>query len=144
MKQEGDEVRKAEPLVEIITDKATFELESPASGVLRRIAAPSKSVVPAGYIIGLIGKREEALPEVDAANRKLIEKFRRAAKAGAASGGQGGPVPRDARGERVRATPAARRLARERGADLNEVAKKLGGRAITEDDVRRFITGGGQ
>ena len=43
--------------------------------------------------------------------------------------------------ERVRATPAARRLARERGVQLADVSAAGGGRLVSEDDVRAFSSG---
>ena len=71
LKAEGDVVKSKEPLVELITDKAAFELESPASGVLRKILAREKSVLPAQYVIALIG--DGALPDVSEYNRRLVE-----------------------------------------------------------------------
>ena len=53
LKREGERVEAGEPLVEIITDKAKFDYESPASGILRKIVATEKSTVPVGYVIAL-------------------------------------------------------------------------------------------
>lgn len=48
LKREGDTVRKGEPLVELSTDKVSYELDSPAEGVLRRILASESVDVPVG------------------------------------------------------------------------------------------------
>ncbi len=72
----GDNVRAGEPLVEIITSKATFDVESPADGVLRKVLAPEKSNVPVGYILAIVGESGEELPDVSAENKRLLAEFR--------------------------------------------------------------------
>lgn len=137
MKAEGDPVRKGEPIMELITDKAVFELESPASGTLRRILAPVKSVLPVGYIVALVGSASEPLPDVAEENQRLMEERKAAAgKAGRAAAAQ---QTRGiaAVGERTRATPAARRLAREKGVALDSVTPTAG--VVTRQDVERFL-----
>jgi len=134
LKKEGDTVRKTEPIVELTTDKAAFELESPCSGVLRRILAGKKSTVPVGYVIALIGGQDDALPDVAEANQRLLNKHRQAAKAR--------PAPaRRAAGPRavVRATPAARRLAKECRADLAAVQTEVNAEIVTEEMVRTYL-----
>jgi len=130
--------------VEIITDKVTFELPSPGSGILRAIIAPEKSVVPVGYIIGLVGDVTDPLPDVSAENRALLERRRQAVEEHAAA-----PVQISSRetsvGERirdrgkVRATPAARRLAREHQVDLTELAASIGFGLVQEEHVLRWL-----
>ena len=48
LKKEGDVVSKGEPVVELETDKVTYELDSPTDGVLLRIIAPEETDVPVG------------------------------------------------------------------------------------------------
>jgi pyruvate/2-oxoglutarate dehydrogenase complex dihydrolipoamide acyltransferase (E2) component len=59
-KKEGDTVEKGEPLLEVMTDKVNMEVESPASGVLRKIVAPEEAVVPVKELIAIIGTADEA------------------------------------------------------------------------------------
>src|SRR5712691_10265785 len=60
LKSEGDPVLKGEPLLEIETDKATVELEPPASGLLDRIIAPAADDdIPVGQVIAVIMTSEE-------------------------------------------------------------------------------------
>ena len=137
-RKEGDSIAKGEPLVEITTDKTAVEVPAPRSGVLRRILAPAKSTVPVGYIIALLGPAEEALPDVEAENRKLSDAFQRAPRSAhkertGATGDAGTPAR-----DRVRATPSARRLARELGVDLAAVAAAGGDGIVSEDAVRVF------
>jgi len=148
LKREGDPVSKDEPLVELLTDKADFELPAPADGVLRKIVAQEKSAVPVGYIIAIIGLPDEALPDVEPENRRLVEAARDGLKKSPAKpavyargtdqparqAAPGGPAPR------VPATPAARRLAREKGIELAEVARWLGKDVVlSESDVRAYL-----
>lgn len=140
LKAEGDAVRRGEPIVELITDKAVFEFESPAAGLLRRIVAPEKSVLPVQSVIALIGDADAPLPDVSEDNRRLVERHR----AGAAPT----PEPPAAAAETapddgaVRATPAARRLAREHGLDLAAVKAATGAARITEETIRGYLAGG--
>ncbi len=145
LKREGDYVNEGEPLVEIITEKVTFEMESPSSGILRRIVAPEKSVVPVGYVIALLGSKDEPLPDVDEENERLLKRWQREQLS------VGGATPATSRvqslhagipsegARRVRATPAARRLAREHGINIEDVANALGVEIVSEADVRRYI-----
>ena len=137
LKAEGDPVAVGESVVEIITDKVTFEWEAEQDGMLRRIAAPEKSVVPVGYCIGIIAGPDEPLPDVDAMNAALQQKERRITVAAT-----GLVVRKEGFGKitRVRAVPAARRIAREAGVDLAQVAQVLTeDRRITVEDVQAFI-----
>jgi pyruvate dehydrogenase E2 component (dihydrolipoamide acetyltransferase) len=114
LKSPGDKVRKGEPLVEIETDKATTEIEAPASGVLGDVTARAGDVVPVGQTIALIFASEEA-GSVAPGPRP--------------AGGTDVPAPAVA----VRASPLARKIAQEHGVDLAQV-KPAGGK-IEKADV---------
>lgn len=138
LKKEGEAVRRGEPLVEVATSKAAFQIEAPKAGTLRAVLAAVKSSIPVGYVVALIGDPAEALPDVAAANRALMDaqalKGARAASTPAAK-------PAAAAGGPLRATPAARRLARERGIDLAEVQAKTGAEVITESVLVKYMEG---
>ena len=153
LKSEGDSIAIGDGLCELITEKTTFDLPAEAAGVLRRITAPEKSIVPVGYIIGLIGEIEDELPDVAAANTAMLER----PKTGEGDAPSAMPtlsVPAlsvrlvaaptqstlgaPGAGSRVRATPAARRAAREKGIDLEKVAAANPGKVLSEDDVAKF------
>ncbi|HVQ74113.1 MAG TPA: dihydrolipoamide acetyltransferase family protein [Candidatus Binatia bacterium] len=124
LKAPGDSVHKGEPLLEIETDKVTVEIEAPASGILREVTAHEGDVVPVGQTIALIAAAGET---VSAAPRAPAPppSFPGVAPAAAA------PAP--ARAEPVKASPLARRIARDQGIDLAQV-KAAGGR-IQKADV---------
>ena len=145
---EGDFVEADEPICEMINEKAEFEMWPTAPGVVRGIYAAENSTVPVGYIIAAVGAEGEEVPDVAAENDALIA---RARAEQTAVGSAGGGALTGAAGERavgtssrVRATPAARRLAREKGVDLADLKAELGiERAITAEDVERRLAGGG-
>lgn len=141
IKKEGDRVAKGEALVEMTTDKAAFEMESPAAGLILKILAPEKSVLPTGYVIAFIGAAGETLPDVSAANARLLEgrAVKKKPAAPAAAAPAAAPLPVSDPGA-LRATPAARRLAKEKGIDLVRVKAENQAEVVTEEMVRRFIS----
>jgi len=131
-KKEGDRVKKGEPLLEITTDKVCIEVESPRSGVVRKILARTKSVLPVGYIVALIGDPDDVLPDVSKKNFALIEKHRDRISR------KGKPVrkrKKTGKGKIVRATPAARRLAKKLNIDLDKLQKKTKAEIITRSMI---------
>lgn len=137
LKAEGDQVAVGESVVEIITDKVTFEWEAEQAGVLRQIVATEKSVVPVGYVIGVVADPDEELPEVAAMNAQLAGERRELALTAPRE-----VVRKEGFGKikKVRAVPAARRIARERGVDLAKVAATLSqDRPVTVEDVEDYL-----
>jgi len=135
LKDDGAEVRAGEPIVVIMSKKITYEVESPASGVLRPVARP-KEVRAIGQVIGFVTAPGEAIPEVEMEApppAKAVEPTQPAAAAEPALPGAAGPKARE--GDAVPSSPAARRLARELGVDISRVSPS--GSRISEDDVRR-------
>jgi pyruvate dehydrogenase E2 component (dihydrolipoamide acetyltransferase) len=114
LKNEGDAVEKGEPLYEIDTDKVTQEVESDFAGVLLKIAL-REGEAPVGQTIAFIGEagEEVAVPEPDAASPPEPEAQREPERQEPGSQNQ----VRDSNG-RIKASPLARRLARERGIDI--------------------------
>ncbi|MCE5239289.1 hypothetical protein LLH23_12460 [bacterium] len=138
LKHEGDALAVGDSLCEIITDKATFEYEMEVAGTLRRAYATDKSVIPIGYAIAFVGEPGEALPEdVEAENARLLAEHQAAARTDLDLKAK---LAQALAGRRVRATPAARRVAREAGVGLEEVAEWLGeDRPVDDADVRRYL-----
>jgi pyruvate dehydrogenase E2 component (dihydrolipoamide acetyltransferase) len=130
LKAEGEIVAEGEDLLECVADKGEFNLYAEEGGTLRRVFAPANSVVPISYALAAIGGAEEEVPDVGPANEALMARARRELAA------SGDLAPRPA--ERVRATPAARRLARELGVELAAVAARTGAPLVREEDVRAF------
>ena len=114
LKREGDAVEKGEPLYEIDTDKVTQEVESDFAGVLLKIALP-EGEAPVGKTIAWIGAEGEevAVPEPEPAPQPEQVSDTTVSDTPAAAP----PAPSTSNG-RVKASPLARRLARERGIDI--------------------------
>ena len=140
LKQEGEPVKKNEPLVEVMTEKVTVEIPSPYAGTLARILAPEGTVVPVHEPIAVIAEPGEDPAKLDLA-ALLGEKAAAAPEAPPATPSAPAeaapPTPPEVP-ERVRATPAARKLARELGIDLRQVTPSKPSGRIEKADVRRF------
>lgn len=144
LRSEGDSIEIGTPLCELITEKTTLELPSESAGVLRKIAAPAKSVVPAGYIIALVGEEGEEVPSIEAENASIAEKKAPSNTLETPSLSipslsiPAAPVAGGA--SRIRATPAARRAAKDAGVSIEDVAAKFPGKVLGEEDVKAFAT----
>ena len=139
LKSEGEMVGEAEIICEIITDKITFEYEAPCAGILLKQYCPEKSTIPVGYVFAFIGDADEALPEgIEEANARLMQEH--TLKALPELDFDLSPVKEAASGVKVRATPAARRVARENNITIEDVAAWSGNTGpVAEDDVRRYL-----
>ncbi len=130
-KREGETVTKGEPLMEVETDKATVEVESPASGTLAGITAPGGEDIAVGQPIAMILAAGESMPD---AQPKAATAPPTEAATPAAETVQPQALQAVSSG-RHSASPKARRLAEERGVDLSKVHGSGPGGAILEEDV---------
>jgi len=135
LKNEGDRVEKGEPLYELDTDKVTQEVEAEASGVLLRIAV-SEGEVPVGRTIAVIGEQGEEVPEV-AAEEPVEAEPEEAPAPSHGNGRPEEPAVVQTTGGRVKASPLARRIARERGVDLAALRGTGPEGRIVAEDVER-------
>ena len=118
-KKEGEIVDKNEPIAEIVSEKATYDLEAPVQGVLRKILVEQGSNALVNQTLAVITNPDEGLSDADLKTE----------------------VPQaDTETERIPASPAARRLARERGIDLSLVKGTGPENRISEQDVEGFIS----
>ena len=134
IKQEGEEVVANEVIAEIETDKAVVEFKPTTGGVLRRIVAGEGVAVPVGELIAVIGDADEALPDDLGGPAAATPTAAPSAEPEPAPGPAPAAASVGSSGE-VRASPIARRLARERGIDLATVAGTGPGGRIVEADV---------
>jgi pyruvate dehydrogenase E2 component (dihydrolipoamide acetyltransferase) len=149
LKTEGDRVEKGEPLYELDTDKVTQEVEAEAAGVLLKIAVV-EGEVPVGETIAVIGEEGETVSlEPSSGNGAAAQEGAEDAQEEGSPGqareeererGQEvaertQPATRD--GGRVKASPLARRIARERGIDLASLSGTGPEGRIVAEDVER-------
>jgi pyruvate dehydrogenase E2 component (dihydrolipoyllysine-residue acetyltransferase) len=162
LKSEGDRVEKGEPLYELDTDKVTQEVEAEASGVLLKIAV-QEGEVPVGETIAVIGDEGEEAPADVSGNGSAAKEVEEDTKEEGSPGPareeereQGRQASSGAReqvadarqqpepmrdGGRVKASPLARRIARERGIDLASLSGTGPEGRIVAEDVERVGAG---
>ncbi len=138
--KEGDIVREDQPMVEVMTDKATVEIPAPRAGKILKLNAKEGETVKVGSVLVIIEELGEAKPEpkremVEAPPQREPEPVAAAATAVAAPPP---PSPPAAPAQRVLATPATRKLARELGVDIAQIQGTGPGGRVTDEDVRRF------
>jgi pyruvate dehydrogenase E2 component (dihydrolipoamide acetyltransferase) len=159
LKSEGDQVQKGDPLYELDTEKVTQEVEADSSGVLLKILANEGDEIEVGKAIAVIGEEGEevAAPEREAEELTEVaeekqqegepapereEERRRGGEAGTEAGTEG-PAEPELRvdGGRLKASPLARRIAKERGIDLAQL-RGTGpeGRIVAEDVERAEVS----
>jgi pyruvate dehydrogenase E2 component (dihydrolipoamide acetyltransferase) len=146
MKQVGDEVAVGDELVEIETDKANMAYESDVAGTLTEILAQEGDTLAIGERIAVVGDPGEASGKDDKGSAPAA-----AGPVGAgdpplppvakASSATGPPTPPADDGERVKASPLARRIARDAGVDLAGIKGSGPGGRIVKADVEK--AGGG-
>ena len=118
-KKEGSVVEKNEPLVEVVSEKATYDLEAPASGILRKILVKEGEMAEVDRILALVAVQDEEIPDSLLAGPETA-------------------VSTEHEEKRVLASPAAKRLARELNVDLSLVKGTGPEGRISEEDVQMF------
>jgi len=140
-KSEGQQVAKGEPLLEVETDKAVVEVESPGDGILSAVSAREGAVIPVGQTIAWLLAPGEAPPIATApaqTGRRQDSASAASGAARAAPGSPAAPAPSE-----IRISPKARRLAREHGVDLARLRGSGPGGEILAEDVMNAAKGSG-
>lgn len=156
LKKEGDAVKRGEILAEIETDKAVVEMEAYGSGVLRKIVVTEGKKVRVGELIAYIGDPSDALPA--AAGKPRAEPAATKPEAPRPAAPSAARAPETARqpeapaaaerpasaddGDRIKASPVAKKLAEQHGVDLATVTGTGPGGRITRDDVEAAAKSG--
>jgi pyruvate dehydrogenase E2 component (dihydrolipoamide acetyltransferase) len=132
LKKEGESVAKGEPLLEVETDKAVMEIESPAAGVLAGIKIDAGTEVPVGRTIAWIVQPGEVPPtdEPAAASGRKTAAVASSATRVSESADQTPPPMQS-----IKISPKARRLASERGVNLSDVRGSGTGGEILASDI---------
>ncbi len=139
--QENQAVEKGQPLFELETDKATAELESPASGFLRgiRVGVIAGVDVPVGDTIAFItSSLDEVVPKLPPFGGALPTVSVPNTPSPAVRISSGPVIEAEADGV-VRATPVVRKLARELGLDIAQIKATGSGGRVTEADLHSFM-----
>jgi Pyruvate/2-oxoglutarate dehydrogenase complex, dihydrolipoamide acyltransferase (E2) component, and related enzymes len=140
-KEEGEPVQAGDVLLEVMTDKINIEVESYESGILLKRYYEADAVVPVNHVIAYIGAEGESVPDQppEAGSTNQADE----AASSSSSGEQRMDEPSVAAGDsdagKVRATPAARRLARERGVPLDQIRGSGERGRIHRADVEAYL-----
>jgi pyruvate dehydrogenase E2 component (dihydrolipoyllysine-residue acetyltransferase) len=151
LKSEGDRVEKGEALYELDTEKVTQEVEADASGVLLKILAQEGEEIDVGKRIAVIGEEGEEVPAAEAEAEQEVdedereegspgqarEEERDRGREAAAEQAAEAEEPARTNGGRLKASPLARRIARERGIDLRALTGTGPEGRIVAEDVER-------
>ncbi len=135
LKQEGEPVKKGEPLFEVSTDKINNEIESPGDGILRKIVVPAETKVPVLALLGILAEEDEDISGIEAeapAVQKKADKPAASSKPAAAK-----TVSRSS-DEKIRVSPVAKKLAEEKGIPLESIEGTGPKGRITKEDVENY------
>ncbi len=142
LRAEGEEVKKGDVLAEIETDKATVEVESTYSGVVNRHLVDQGAIVPVGEPIAVIAAPGEEVKDIpglqEASQPKKAEKIEKAGSEPVESG-QSQVKEKAGEGERIKASPLAKRIAKEHGIDLAELTGSGSSGRIVRKDVEEAL-----
>ncbi|MFZ5441002.1 MAG: pyruvate dehydrogenase complex dihydrolipoamide acetyltransferase [Myxococcota bacterium] len=149
LKKEGDKINSGDAIAECETDKSNLEIEATDSGTLLKIVVPAGTSAPIGGVIAWVGKPGEAIPETPAPAAPKAAPAPAPSPAPAPVAAAPAPVavlppppprpvaapaPVAAPGERVRASPLARKMAETQGIDLSGVqGSGPNGRVVKRD-----------
>jgi pyruvate dehydrogenase E2 component (dihydrolipoamide acetyltransferase) len=135
LKHDGDTVRKGEPLLEVETDKVTVEIEAPADGTLAGVRVGDGAEVPVGEVIALVLAEGEVAAQAPAPAQGAGAVEPAAVEQPAVE-----PVRMVTRRRGKLATPKARRLAQERGIDLDGLTGSGPNGAVVAADIPAAAT----
>jgi len=142
--EEGDQIEKGDPLFEIETDKASLEVEAEEAGVLAKILVAENESAPIGDLVAVIAEEGEDIDSLDfgeagaAAEAAEAEETEAEVEAEQEKEAAFKAAVSSAAGDKIKASPAAKRLAAEKGIELAEVNPSEGRDAVLEADVRDY------
>lgn len=124
--EEGAEVKKGDPVLEIDTDKTSFEIEAPADGAIQALRGEEGDTLPVGATLAYVTAPGEEIPKENAPTRETEpQSTEDAAGAKRREPSEEGAVPASVDsedGRKVRASPAARRAAAEMGVPIESIS----------------------
>ena len=139
-KNEGDSVKKGEPLLDIETDKAVVEIEAPGDGVLAGVTAKSGDDVPVGRVIAWLLAPGEAIPQAEApAQTGRTGGAKGDARSASPAAAAAAPAASPGQGKPGVISPKARRLAQEHGIDPARITGTGPGGEILTSDIQAVI-----
>ena len=146
----GDTVKEDEPLVELMTDKATVSIPSSVNGKVVSTTGKPGDMVPVGAelivfeVKGADGSKPKSKPKPEPVAEPVPDPEPEPRAESVAAPPVSVPAPVASTGTKPLASPAVRRRAREAGIDLSQVSGTGPAGRISHDDMDTFISGGGR
>ena len=146
-KKVGDKVKSGELIADIATDKATMEFESFQDGVLIHIGVQEKQSVPVDSVLAILGKGGEdvnAILKAIEGNKGTTEtkgnqeKLETVAVTAPAISNNATPTTNNSNDGRVKASPLAKALAKEKGIDISKVNGSGDNGRVTKSDIENY------
>jgi pyruvate dehydrogenase E2 component (dihydrolipoamide acetyltransferase) len=134
-KEEGEKVKEGEPLLEVSSEKITNEVASPASGILLKIIGKEKEEIKVGTVIAIIGEEGEKVEKIK--EKVESEGIIEAAKTEKIPSVRIAPPER---GGRIKASPLAKKIAREKNLDLSQIKSTGPDGRIEKKDVLTYLS----
>ena len=153
LKSEGDAVQRGDKIAEIETDKTVVEMEVYTEGTLRKIIVDSGTKVPVGELIAFIGDPSDDLPEISINNEPDQQATNLPEDSPKTTSAPENPLNNsddlnekysqnlstlDSDSSLVKASPMAKRLAKERGIDISQIPGTGPGGRITKNDILNY------
>ncbi|MFW9932555.1 MAG: dihydrolipoamide acetyltransferase family protein [Candidatus Thorarchaeota archaeon] len=144
LKKEGDEIKKGDAVVEIFGEKNEFELEAPADGILLKILCDENDEIPISEPIAFIGEKDEKIPDVrpkkmtqaaGSAPPTIVQSAAPIVESKTSTPVYPAKKAVVLEGGRIKASPRAKRIAKELGVDLAFVSGTGPEGRIVERDV---------
>ncbi len=137
--KEGDKVKLDQPLVEVMTDKATVELPSPRAGTIRKINFKDGDICPVGKVLVVIDEDGAPAAKTSGNGHEPAPAPKKQPSPSTSTSTSTIQVVDVSEGrDKVLATPATRKLAREMGVEIGRVPGTGPHGRVTTEDVKRF------
>lgn len=146
-KKVGDKVKSGELLADIATDKATMEFESFQDGVLIHIGVQEKQSIPVDSIIAILGKGGEDVNAIlksiegnkgTTETKGTVEAKSTETITSTPSSNNSTPITNNSSDGRVKASPLAKALAKEKGIDISKVTGSGDNGRVTKSDIENY------
>lgn len=146
-KKVGDKVKSGELLADIATDKATMEFESFQDGVLIHIGVQEKQSIPVDSIIAVLGKGGEDVSAIlksiegnkgTTETKGTVEAKPKETSTSIPSSNNSAPITNNSSDGRVKASPLAKALAKEKGIDISKVTGSGDHGRVTKSDIENY------
>ncbi|MBJ8325731.1 dihydrolipoamide acetyltransferase family protein [Streptococcus pacificus] len=136
--KEGDAVSTGQPILEISSEKLTSDVESPASGTVLKILYEAGDTVKCKEPIAFIGQEGEELPLQEGQDQKAEPEKQSADKESTSTTEVKKIATKGSGSDRIFITPLARKIAKEKGYNIEEIPGTGGNGRITRRDVENF------